>query len=217
MSDGPLPLKRDVAKMLLRKGSLFVHLDPRASDVFVPPWLRHQAQLVLQVGFDMPIPIPDLRVDEDGVFGTLSFSRNPFTCAVPWHAVFALVGDEGRGMVWPESMPPEIAAEVEREAMRSKLGGDSGRDDMPRSTSSTSRGDFVRADFESPRKNRDGTRILHEGPYAELPGPKEREVAVLRAAEPNGRPRRGDSNRPPAGKSGGARRRALPPYLRVVK
>lgn len=209
MSDGPLPLKRDVAKMLLRKGSLFVHLDPRASDVFVPPWLRHQAQLVLQVGFDMPIPIPDLRVDDDGVFGTLSFSRNPFTCAVPWHAVFALVGDEGRGMVWPESMPPEIAAEVEREAMRSKIGGDS---DGPR------RSDFVRGDFES-RANRDsdsrGTRILREGPYADLPGPKEREPAVLRAAEPRA-PRRGDSNRPPASRTAG-RRRALPPYLRVVK
>jgi hypothetical protein len=213
MSDGPLPLKRDVAKMLLRKGSLFVHLDPRASDVFVPPWLRHQAQLVLQVGFDMPIPIPDLRVDDDGVFGTLSFSRNPFTCAVPWHAVFALVGDEGRGMVWPESMPPEIAAEVEREAMRSKIGGDSGREgEAPR------RSDFVRGEFES-RPSRDvdsrGTRILREGPYAELPGPKEREAAVLRAAEPRG-PRRGDSNRPPPPKAGG-RRRALPPYLRVVK
>jgi hypothetical protein len=217
MSDGPLPLKRDVAKMLLRKGSLFVHLDPRASDVFVPPWLRHQAQLVLQVGFDMPIPIPDLRVDDDGVFGTLSFSRNPFTCAVPWHAVFALVGDEGRGMVWPESMPPEIAAEVEREAMRSKLGGDSGRDvEAPRS-----RGDFIRGEFES-RPSRDGgdprgTRILREGgPYAELPGPKAREPAVLRAAEPHGRLRKGDSNRPPAGRAAG-RRRALPPYLRIVK
>jgi hypothetical protein len=214
MSDGPLPLKRDVAKMLLRKGSLFVHLDPRASDVFVPPWLRHQAQLVLQVGFDMPIPIPDLRVDDDGVFGTLSFSRNPFTCAVPWHAVFALVGDEGRGMVWPESMPPEIAAEVEREAMRSKIGGDSSRDgEAPR------RSDFVRSEFDA-RPIRDaesrGTRILRDGPYAELPGPKEREPAVLRAAEPSGRTRRGDSSRPPAGRAGG-RRRALPPYLRVVK
>jgi hypothetical protein len=223
MSDGPLPLKRDVAKMLLRKGSLFVHLDPRASDVFVPPWLRHQAQLVLQVGFDMPIPIPDLRVDDDGVFGTLSFSRNPFTCAVPWHAVFALVGDEGRGMVWPESMPPEIAAEVEREAMRSKLGGDS-RDARDGSEAPRTRSDFVRGEFESrPRDvSRDaadprGTRILREGgPYADLPGPKEREPAVLRAAEPNGRPRKGDSNRPPAGKTSG-RRRALPPYLRVVK
>jgi hypothetical protein len=211
MSDGPLPLKRDVAKMLLRKGSLFVHLDPRASDVFVPPWLRHQAQLVLQVGFDMPIPIPDLRVDDEGVFGTLSFSRNPFTCAVPWHAVFALVGDEGRGMVWPESMPPEIAAEVEREAMRSKIGGESGREAESRANP---RSDFApRGDFEA---RREGTRLLREGPFADPTGPKEREANVLRAAEPNPRNRRGDSSRPPAGRTVG-RRRALPPYLRVVK
>lgn len=198
MSDGPLPLKRDVAKMLLRKGSLFVHLDPRASDVFVPPWLRHQAQLVLQVGFDMPIPIPDLRVDDDGVFGTLSFSRNPFTCAVPWHAVFALVGDEGRGMVWPESMPAEIAAEVEREAMRSKVGSEPARGSDTRQLRDASR----------------DTRIGGDSPLVGLSGPKEREVATLRAAEPGGRRR--DSNRPGASKSGG-RRRALPPYLRVVK
>jgi hypothetical protein len=202
MSDGPLPLKRDVAKMLLRKGSLFVHLDPRASDVFVPPWLRHQAQLVLQVGFDMPIPIPDLRVDDDGVFGTLSFSRNPFTCAVPWHAVFALVGDEGRGMVWPESMPPEIAAEVEREASRSsKLGGD---------TRGADAGGRTRDSEYDTR----GTRIMKDSSYSEIPGPSERQAAVFRAVGP-GRSRR-DSNRPGAGRSGG-RRKALPPYLRVVK
>src|ERR1700754_1466167 len=132
MSDGPLPYKRDVSNMLLRKGSLFIHLDPRVSDVIVPPWLRHQAQLVLQVGFDMPIPIPDLKVDDDGVFGTLSFSRTPFACTVPWNAVFALVGDEGRGMVWPDSMPAEIVAEVEREAMRAKLASEpSGRSSSP--------------------------------------------------------------------------------------
>jgi hypothetical protein len=219
MSDGPLPLKRDVAKMLLRKGSLFVHLDPRASDVFVPPWLRHQAQLVLQVGFDMPIPIPDLRVDDEGVFGTLSFSRNPFTCAVPWHAVFALVGDEGRGMVWPESMPPEIAAEVEREALRSKMSGDSIRETEPsrrvRDAEFERRG---RPEIPPPPRAESehrGTRILREGPYAEIPGPREREPSVLRAAEPGFKPRR-DSSRPPRGPHGG-RRRALPPYLRVVK
>jgi Stringent starvation protein B len=205
MSDGPLPLKRDVAKMLLRKGSLFVHLDPRASDVFVPPWLRHQAQLVLQVGFDMPIPIPDLRVDDDGVFGTLSFSRNPFTCAVPWHAVFALVGDEGRGMVWPESMPAEIAAEVEREASRStpKIGGDNRDADTGRRLRDTE------------LDTRGGTRILRDSSFSEIPGPNERQAAVFRAVSPTGRSRR-DSSRPAAGRSGG-RRKALPPYLRVVK
>lgn len=177
MSEGPLPLKRDVAKMLLRKGSLFVHLDPRASDVIVPPWLRHQAQLVLQVGFDMPIPIPDLRVDDDGVLGTLSFSRTPFTCHVPWHAVFALVGDEGRGMVWPESMPAEIAAEVEREALRSAAAKPQGN--LRDLTS--------KAPPPPPVKN--VQPLMPESRF----GAKEAEPGT------------------------GKRRRALPPYLRVVK
>jgi stringent starvation protein B len=195
MSDGPLPYKRDVANQLLRKGSLFIHLDPRVSDVVVPPWLRHQAQLVLQVGLDMPIPIPDLRVDENGIFGTLSFSRTPFACNVPWSAIFALVGDEGRGMVWPESMPAEIVAEVERETQRAKLSKDS-NGSRPRENEGVlpwpSRSDRSGSDDSSRRK--------------------EPVVAVLRGAGDD-RQRR-DSSRP-----GAPRRRGkeLPPYLRVVK
>ena len=113
-----LPPKREVAHALLTQGAAFVHLDPRGVDVVVPDWLKRQPQLVLQIGLNMPVPIRDLRVDDTGVFGTLSFNRAPFTWMVPWHAVFALVGDDGRGMVWPDSMPPEIAQEVEREAER---------------------------------------------------------------------------------------------------
>jgi hypothetical protein len=117
-----LPPKREVAHALLTQGAAFVHLDPRGVDVVVPEWLKRQPQLVLQIGLNMPVPIRDLRVDETGVFGTLSFNRAPFTCMVPWHAVFALVGDDGRGMVWPDSMPPEIAQEIEREAERAARG-----------------------------------------------------------------------------------------------
>lgn len=112
------PPKKDVARALLLRGSVYVYLDPRRSGVRVPPWLAQQPQLVLQVGLDLPVPIPDLRVDDHGVFGTLSFSRAPFTVTVPWTAVFALVGDDGMGMVWPEEMPAEIAAEVEDAAKR---------------------------------------------------------------------------------------------------
>lgn len=118
MSKDAPPDKREVARSLLLRGSMFVHLDPRVEGVVVPPWLRKQPQLVLQLGLDMVVPIVDLRIDRDGVYGTLSFNRNPFTCIVGWDAVFALSGDDGRGMVWPESMPPEILAEVEREAGR---------------------------------------------------------------------------------------------------
>ena len=210
MSDGPLPYKRDVANMLLRKGSLFIHLDPRVTDVVVPPWLRHQAQLVLQVGYDMPIPIPDLRVDEAGISGTLSFSRTPFLCSVPWNSIFALVGDEGRGMVWPESMPPEIVAEVEREALRAKLNGDA----KPRDTAFGSRFGDARGRRESDAAPRHWSSSKGDGSSGSS---KEPVVAMLRAAEPGERPRR-DSNRPGAMRPSGRRTsRALPPYLRVVK
>jgi stringent starvation protein B len=114
------PPKKDVARALLLRGSAYVYLDPRQSGVRVPPWFAQQPQLVLQVGLDLPVPIPDLRVDDHGVFGTLSFNRAPFTCTVPWSAVFALVGDDGMGMVWPDDMPQEIAAEVEHAAQREK-------------------------------------------------------------------------------------------------
>lgn len=76
---------------------------------------------MLQVGLDMPVPIPDLRVDEEGVFGTLSFKGVPFTCFVPWRAVFALVGEDGKGMVWSSEMPAEVAGELQREARRVSL------------------------------------------------------------------------------------------------
>jgi hypothetical protein len=221
MSDGPLPYKRDVANMLLRKGSLFIHLDPRVTDVVVPPWLRHQAQLVLQVGFDMPIPIPDLRVDEGGVMGTLSFSRTPFSCSVPWNAVFALVGDEGRGMVWPDSMPPEIAAEVEREALRAKLSGNSKSREpaLGARIRDTRESDSVSRHWSSPRADRgDRGDKAKRDDHVRLSGPsKEPVVAMLRAAEPGGRPRR-DSSRPGAMRPSGRRAgKGLPPYLRVVK
>jgi stringent starvation protein B len=114
----PLPPKLDVARYLLAQGSLFVHLDPRVDTVVVPDWYRSEPQLVLQIGFDMPVPIPDLQVDAEGIYGTLSFNRSPFACHVQWDAVFALAGDDGRGMVWPDSMPHEITDEIEREAGR---------------------------------------------------------------------------------------------------
>ncbi len=124
----PLPAKKDVARALLLRGSVFVHLDPRKAGVLVPTRLRLQAQVVLQVGLDMPVPIPDLRIDEEGVYGTLSFKGVPFTCFVPWGAVFALVGDDAKGMVWSTEMPTEIAAEVDREGRRRRaIGGN--RDD----------------------------------------------------------------------------------------
>src|SRR5580693_3337307 len=106
----PLPPKKEVGLALLERSSVYVHLDPRQDAVHVPAWFKKQPQLVLQVGMNMPVPIPDLRFDDDGMSCTLSFNRTPFFCVVPWSSVYAVVGcDDGRGMIWPEDVPPEVA------------------------------------------------------------------------------------------------------------
>src|SRR5271155_3225286 len=104
----PLPPKKDVALALLEKSKVLVHLDPRKDGVIVPMGFRKQPQLVLQIGLNMPVPIPDLRLDEEGMSCTLSFNRSPFYCVVPWASVFAMVGEDGRGMVWPDDVPAEV-------------------------------------------------------------------------------------------------------------
>ncbi len=113
MVDSLLPPKLDVANKLLEESSLFIHLDPRATGVVVPTWFKKQPQLVLQVGLAMAVPIPDLQVGAEGISCTLSFSRQMHWCFLPWTAVFALVGDDGRGMVWPEDVPPEVARQAD--------------------------------------------------------------------------------------------------------
>jgi stringent starvation protein B len=108
-----LPPKKEVALALLERASVFVHLDPRAQGVRVPPWLKRQPQLVLQIGLNLAVNIPDLAVEDDAVSCTLSFSRRPHFCWVPWESVYALVGEDGRGMVWPSDIPAEVAAQTQ--------------------------------------------------------------------------------------------------------
>ena len=98
---------------LLEQASMYIHLDPRADAVQVPVWFKKQPQLVLQVGLNMAVHIPDLHVDESGLSCTLSFNRTPFFCMIPWPAVFALVGENGQAMVWAEDVPAEVSAQAQ--------------------------------------------------------------------------------------------------------
>ncbi|MEO7329472.1 MAG: ClpXP protease specificity-enhancing factor SspB [Minicystis sp.] len=106
------PRKKDVAITLLEGPSLFVHLDPRKPGVVVPPRFKEEYQLMLQVGLNMAISIPDLQVDESGITCTLSFGQRPFWCSIPWTAIYALVGEDSRGMLWPDDVPPELATQM---------------------------------------------------------------------------------------------------------
>jgi hypothetical protein len=100
--------KREYFEARLQVGSAFLHLDARRPGVRVPEAFADDPHLVLQYGYALKIPIPDLRVTEWGVRATLSFQRRPLMTAVPWSAVFAIHGDDGEGRIWRQDMPPDL-------------------------------------------------------------------------------------------------------------
>jgi hypothetical protein len=184
--------------------------------VAVPSGLKSKPQLVLQIGLNMPVPIPDLRLDDTGIACTLSFNRSPFFCVVPWSSVFAMVGDDGRGMVWPDDVPAEVSRQaqvVEDGAQREPPKSVTARESKP----------------DAPKAKRARKRPV----LAAVTNASEKETAVTAArtartaAEAAPRLSHGSAARPtvapapPTARSGAGisrkRKRELPPYLRVVK
>lgn len=231
MSDAPRqpPPKKEVALALLEGSSLFVHLDPRRPGVLVPKGFTGQHQLVLQVGLNMAIPIPDLKVDDVGVSCTLSFNRMPFWCRLPWTAIYALVGEDGRGMVWPDDVPQEVAAALQKQQQTPQPGKTAaGKKARPKLAAVESEEDIARR--EANEKSKAPTpirRALEPVPPARSspravpnaePMPRSiggSEAEVLPMDE-------GDSPElapvPQAPTAKGKKvKRELPPYLRVIK
>lgn len=211
----PLPPKKEVALALLERSSVYVHLDPRQTAAVVPPNFKKQAQLVLQVGLKMAVPIPDLRLDDDGISCTLSFNRSPFFCVVPWSSVFAMVGEDGRGMVWPDDVPAEVTRQAQGRAEAPA------RKDVPKSARPREReakGDVL-PKAKRPRRRPalaavpDGEEMAGDNPVSKPDGQglSRPRPAVMPAPV----------RRSPAGSAGGIgparKKRDLPPYLRVVK
>lgn len=198
MSDAsrPLPPKKEVALALLEGPSMFVHLDPRRQGVVVPKGFAGRAELVLQLGLNMAIPIPDLKIDDTGVTCTLSFGGKPFWCALPWSSVYALVGEDGKGMVWPGDVPPEVAAQMQRATSPAPRQTKRPRPKLAaaEASSETNSGLVSEMDGED-LLDGDGTRERRRAP----------EPAAIRAED--GVPA-GSAKRP---------KRELPPYLRVIK
>lgn len=92
---------------LLGKGVVRVYLDGRHPDAVLPGHLIVPA-VQLEVGYDLPRPIHDLRVDPlDGIEGTFSYMRVPHATVVPWAAVFALVY-ESEEYMWPGEVPRAV-------------------------------------------------------------------------------------------------------------
>ncbi|WP_394823506.1 ClpXP protease specificity-enhancing factor SspB [Pendulispora albinea] len=221
----PLPPKKEVALALLERSSVHVHLDPRVASVIVPPWFKSQPQLVLQIGLNMPVPIPDLHLDDDGMSCTLSFNRSPFHCVVPWASVFAMVGEDGRGMVWPDDVPVEVSRQT-RPVQVAPAPKDSSPDNGKAAAAAASprRGprrlaDPPEGDVNTAKKKKGVVkRPRVASTTGEEPRPRLSAVPPPAAAADTRSPLRDVSDSSaPIGSAPPRPKKELPPYLRVVK
>jgi stringent starvation protein B len=211
----PLPPKKEVGLALLERSSVYVHLDPRQETVLVPAWFKKQPQLVLQVGMNMPVAIPDLRFDDDGMSCTLSFNRSPFFCVVPWSSVFAMVGEDGRGMVWPDDVPAEVARQAQ-----SRPAEGAPRKDAPKAIAASMREgrDTREAKPDAPKAKRTRKRpALAAVPDGAASATSPGKTSSGRASPSPLRPVVAPSPRPRPVAGPTRKKRELPPYLRVVK
>jgi stringent starvation protein B len=239
-----LPPKKEVALALLERSNVDVYLDPRARGVVVPPQFRKEPRLILKIGLNMPVPIPDLRLDEESMSCTLSFNRSPFYCVVPWSSVFAMVGEDGRGMVWPDDVPQELAVKVVEPGTEGASSKDASAPSSASGGKRSSRGSKIAADAADPPSvggTRRGGAKKKPGKKEEAPRPtlvavpsqpQEAEAAQAdrrpRPSQPSAVPERRDGvsaipsarripPTAPARPDGARPKRELPPYLRVVK
>lgn len=94
--------KRATFEALYELGRVLVALDPNQPGVTVPDSYREPDPskgpvhaLVLILGSNMPRPIRDLGLNDQGFSATLSFGGNPFFITIPWAAI-TRVYDESR-------------------------------------------------------------------------------------------------------------------------
>lgn len=215
-----LPPKKDVANALLEQSTVFVHLDPRSDQVKVPPWFKKQPQLVLQVGLNMAVRIPDLDIGDEALSCTLSFNRSPHFCWIPWNAVFALVGENGRGMVWPDDVPKEVAAQAAQQQKKEAapklhaVPAEKPREAEPDAPAAAPEAEAEGAKGKKKRarkpKRSDAEK---ETKAAKAPRTPPREAV----ARPRPEPALASPSEESAASQPPKSRRELPPYLRVIK
>lgn len=199
------PSKQEAFLAFLKDGWVTVYIDARLPGVAVPDHLRTETRLVLQYGLNMPVPVEDLEVTDEGVKATLSFSRTPWQTMIPWAAIYVIACTDGRGVLFQEDVPPEL--------MSSFVGGEEVTD-----------GEDAEESLSSPRKPVAAMAALAVSEDADsLPAPEQAPVparARLKSV-PMSEPPSATDVRSPQGESDGSKSQTdVPrgrPTLTIVK
>lgn len=102
--------KETVVLKLLEEGDTMLCLDARREGVRVPAQHARNPALRLILNLNFPQPID---VTAAGISANLAFGGRRFACFIPMEALWGAFNPQTRqGMMWPDSMPPEVLADI---------------------------------------------------------------------------------------------------------
>jgi hypothetical protein len=87
-------IKRIVFEKAMGVGETGVQINAGAPGVKIPDHIDKTKPLVFVYGYNQPRPIPDLKVDDEGISATLVFGIEWLPTFVPWPAVVAITGEQ---------------------------------------------------------------------------------------------------------------------------
>jgi hypothetical protein len=70
-----------------------IFVNPKVSGVVIPRNLYDREYVALHIGDGLQRPIIDLKFDDYGIWGTLSYGGAPFETLIPWHSIFVIEAD----------------------------------------------------------------------------------------------------------------------------
>lgn len=117
--------KKNVIDSFLQVGLIGVLVSPKADGVKLPEKYGQAGQVLLHLGRNLPTPIPDLEVGDEGIRATLSFDQTPFGVWLPWTCVLAagLAGSEMFCQFQGRPDQPEPAPEPDKRGPFSVVDG----------------------------------------------------------------------------------------------
>lgn len=105
MRVAPRESKRTLLEELLENSMVLVTLDARRPGVEVPPALRNDPRLRLNLSHRFAQP---LEITDHGVRAVLTFDGVPFECSLPWGSLYMFVSHAtGDPVLFPDDVPIE--------------------------------------------------------------------------------------------------------------
>ncbi len=98
--------KYELCAQWLTGGTVCLLFDARSERVKVPAGFKGLGDL--RLNFCYSFQLPDFNLNENGIWGTLSFNTGVFFCMVPWQVVYGMQSAElKQGAVWFDNFPKD--------------------------------------------------------------------------------------------------------------